>query len=61
MHLAGMLFLLTYSIVMFLLCSFAVAPVVSVMQASSLAALIISKVVYMSISELLHNIKAKIQ
>ncbi|XP_040907666.1 mannose-P-dolichol utilization defect 1 protein-like [Toxotes jaculatrix] len=42
--LTGLLFLLAYSGVMFLLGSYAAAAVVSVMQASSLAALITSKV-----------------
>ncbi|XP_029304816.1 mannose-P-dolichol utilization defect 1 protein-like isoform X3 [Cottoperca gobio] len=42
--LKGILFLLTYGGVMFLLGSYAAAAVVSVMQASSLAALIASKI-----------------
>ncbi|KAL6098896.1 uncharacterized protein ACO6RY_17934 [Pungitius sinensis] len=42
--LSGMLFLLAYGAAMFLLGSYAAAAVVSVMQASSLAALITSKV-----------------
>lgn len=41
---AGLLFLLAYGGVMFLLGSYAAAAVVSAMQASSLAALIASKV-----------------
>lgn len=44
---AGMLFLLAYSGVMFLLSSYAAATVISVMQTSSLVALIASKVPYL--------------
>ena len=61
-YVPGLLFLLAYSGVMFLLGSYASAAVASVMQASSLAALIASKVVtlilcrlYSSISELFYD------